>query len=78
MPIQGRLPFLLRLLRLAAALSLIIALAAVATILNGDPVPGSQALVVVAIGLGSSALLGMALTALHYTRRKKEWNDRQS
>ena len=78
MPDQGRLPSLLRVLRLMAALSLIIALAAVATIVNGDPASKSQALVVIAIGLGSCALLGMALVAVTTIRRKKGWNDPRS
>ena len=78
MPVQGRLPSLFRLLRLMAALSLLIALAAVATIVNGDSAARSQVLVVLAIGLGSCALLGMALVAVATIRRKKGWNDTRS
>jgi hypothetical protein len=71
MPIQGRIPFLLRVLRILAALSLITAVAAVATIVNGNSAAKGETLVVVAIGLGSCALLGMALAALPYFRRRK-------
>ena len=78
MPAQGRHHAMLRLLRLMAALSLIIALAAVATIVNGDTTAKSQALVAVAIGMGSCALLGMALVAAAHFRRRKGWNDRRS
>ena len=78
MPAQGRLPSLFRLLRLMAGLSLLIALAAVATIVNGDSAAKSQVLVVVAISLSSCALLGMALAAVATIRRKKDWNDSRS
>ena len=61
-----------------AALSLIIALAAVATIVNGGSAANSQALVILAIGLGFCALLGMALSAVATIRRKKGCNDPRS
>jgi len=61
-----------------AALSLIIALAAVATIVNGDSAAKSQALVILAIGLGFCALLGMALSVVATIRRKKGCNDPRS
>ena len=73
---QGRLPAVVRILRLAAALSLILAVAGVATIVNGDSLVKSQALVAVAIALGSLALLGMALLA--YAFRQKDKNDPRS
>ena len=73
MATQGRLPAMARLLRLAAALSLIVAIAGVATIVNGDSPAKSQALVAMAIALGSIALLGMALLA--YAFRQKDKND---
>lgn len=69
---------LIRVLRLAAVLSLIIALAAVATIVNGDSVAKSRALVVVAIAIGAGALLGMALLALPIALQKKDKNDPRS
>lgn len=75
MPAQGRLPPLLRAMRLTAALSIIVALAAIATIVNGDPAVKSQALIVAAILFGSVALLGMAIAVLPYIRRKKDKND---
>ena len=75
MPGQGRLPIPMRVLRVAAAMSLIVALAAVATIVNGDSPARSRALIAAAIMLGALALLGMALLALAYARRKKVQND---
>ena len=78
MPGQVRLPATIRVLRLAAAMSLIIALAAIATIVNGDSPAKSRVLVAAAIGLGSLALLGMAVIALPHVRRKKEQNDPRS
>jgi hypothetical protein len=75
MPGQVRLPATIRVLRLAAAMSLVIALAAIATIVNGDSPAKSRVLVAAAIGLGSLALMGMALIALPHVRRKKEQND---
>jgi hypothetical protein len=78
MAAHGRTPSLLRVLRLMAALSLIVALAAVATIVNGDSAARSELLIAAAIILGSCALLGMALAALPFIRRKKEQNDARS
>jgi hypothetical protein len=75
MPARDRLHAILRLLRLTAALSLIAAVAAVIKIANGDSAASSQALLTASIVLGSVALLGMALLALSYVRRKKEQND---
>ena len=78
MPAISRLPTLVRVLRLAAALSLIVALAAIATIVDGDSPAKSRALVAAAITLGSLALLGLALAALPHVRRKKDLNDPRS
>jgi len=75
MPVQGRLPTPMRILRLVAAMSLIVAVAAVATIVNGDPPARSRTLVAAAITLGFLALLGMALLIFAYARRKKVKND---
>lgn len=68
----------IRALRLVAAFAIVVALAAVTTIIKGGPVARSQALVAAAIVLGASALVGMALAALPYVRRKKEQNDTRS
>ena len=78
MPVSGRFPTLLRVLRVMAVMSLVIALAAVATIVNGDSLAKSRGLVAAAIVLGSCALLGMALMARPFVRRKKEQNDPRS
>jgi hypothetical protein len=78
MPVSGRLSQLTRLLRLMAAVSLIIALAGVFTILNGESAARSQALIAAAIVLGSLALLGSALLALPFAHRKKDKNDPRS
>ena len=78
MPAEGRLLAPMRILRLAAALSLIVALAAIATIVNGDAPAKSRALVAVAVLLGAVALLGMAGLALPYVRRKKDPDDPRS
>ena len=61
-----------RILRLAAALSVIIALMAVVTILKGDLAGKSQALIVAAIVLGACSLIGMAALTLPYAYRRKD------
>ena len=65
----------IRMLRLMAAFAIVVALAAVVTIMKGDPADRSKALVAAAIVLGASALLGMTLVALPYAHRKKDQND---
>ena len=75
MPVSGRLPALVRAFRAMGLLSLITALVAVATILTGDSATNGPALIAVAIMLGSSALLGLAVLALPYAYRKKDKND---
>ena len=65
-----------RILRLVAALGVILALVAVATIVKGDAAERSQALVAFAMILGATALLGMAIVAWPY--RRKEKNDPRS
>jgi hypothetical protein len=76
MPAQGRLAAVARLLRLLAAASLIVALAAIATIVNGDGAAKSRALILLSIMLGSLVLLGTALLAHAYIR--KDPNDPRS
>ena len=78
MPASGRLSALVRALRLMAALSLVVALAADAAIVNGGTQAKCQALVAAAIILGCFALLGLALLALSYIPRKKDQNDPRS
>ena len=64
-----------RLVRLAAAMSVVIALVAVVTILKGDLEGRSTALIAVAITLGVCALAGMAVLAWPYIHRRKDKND---
>ena len=59
-------------LRLMAALSVIVALVAVATVVRGDVAGKGQALIVAAMALGACALLGMAALALPYAYRRKD------
>lgn len=66
---HARLYARIRLLRLAAALSLIVALAGL--------IARSRELVIAAIMLGGLALAGTAVAALPYLRRKKDSNDRR-
>ena len=75
MPVPVRLAPYIRALRLMGALALLVGLAAVVTIVKGDPAARSLALIAVAIALGMTALLGMALVALPLILRKKETND---
>jgi hypothetical protein len=75
MPLSTRHHALVRALRIMAVLSPIVALAAVATIMNGDSTAKSHALIAVSIMLGSSALLGLAVLALPHAYRKKDKHD---
>jgi len=78
MPAPDRLPSAergIRILRLTAALSVIIAVVAVVTIVKGDLAGKSQALIVAAIALGACALVGMAVLTLPYAYRRKDQND---
>ena len=77
MPQLDRLPSAergVRILRLAAALSVIIALVAVVTIVKGDHAGKTNALILVAIVLAACALVGMAALALRhaYSRKRPE------
>ena len=75
MTAPGRLAFVgrsVRILRLAAAVAVILALAAVVLIVKGDPAGRSQVLITAAVFLGGAALLGLALVAWPF---KKEKND---
>jgi membrane protein YdbS with pleckstrin-like domain len=75
MPARDRLPSAergVRLLRLTAALSVIVALVAVVTILKDDFAGKSQSLIVAAIALGAFALVGMAVLTLPYAYRRKD------
>jgi len=75
MPANDRLPSAergFRILRLAAALSVIIALVAVVTVVKGDFAGKSQALIIAAIALGACALIGMAVLTLPYAFRRKD------
>ena len=65
----------IRILRFIAALAIIVALAALVTIVQGEPAGRSHALVAAAIFLGAGALLGMTLVALPHAYRKKDKND---
>jgi hypothetical protein len=78
MPQLDRLPSAergFRILRLTAALSVIIALVAVVTIVKGDDAGKSNTLIMVAIVLGACALVGMALLALPHAYSRKDQND---
>ena len=78
MPQPDRLPFAergTRILRLVAALSVIIALVAVVTILKGDQPGKGNTLIIIAIALGACALVGMAVLALPHAYPRKEKND---
>ena len=61
-----------RLLRLTAALSIIIAVVAVVAVVRGDLSCKSQALIVAAVVLGTCALVGMAVLTLPYAYRRKD------
>ena len=76
MPIHGRLPSLIRLLRLSAALSVMTAIAAVVTAVSGDLGDDVRMLVLVAAVLGVIVLLGMGLLLFAY--RQKDKNDSRS
>ena len=60
-----------RVLRLVAALGVISALAAIVTIVKGDPAGRSQTLVTAAIILGATALLGMGIAAWPFIKKVK-------
>ena len=62
-------------MRLAAALSVLIALVALAAVARGDVAGRSHALIVVAVLLGGCALIGMAMMMLPYFHRQKDPND---
>ena len=75
MPANDRLPSAergFRILRLAAALSVIVAMVAVVTVVKGDLAGKSQALIAAAVVLGASALVGMAVLTLTYAYRRKD------
>ena len=75
MPAPDRLPSAergIRILRLAAALSVIVAVIAVVAILKGDDAGKSNTLIIVAIALGACALVGMAILALPHAYRRKD------
>ena len=55
-----------------AALSVIIALVAVVTILKGDQPGKGNTLIIIAIALGACALVGMAVLALPHAYRRKD------
>ena len=78
MPVPARLPAQVRALRLIGAIGLMVALAALAAVLNGQPAATSRTLIAAAIALGSTALLGMAAVALRHVSQKKEKNDHRS
>ena len=65
----------IRILRLAAALSVIIALVAVIMIVKGGFPGKSQGLIIAAVALGACALIGMAVLTLPYIYRRKDQND---
>lgn len=75
MPVPVRLAAYIRVLRLMGALALLVGLVAVAAIVKGGPADRSLSLIALAIVLGMTALLGMALIALPLIPRKKETND---
>ena len=78
MPAPSRLPSAksgIRMLRLAAAMSVVVALVAVVAIMKGDPAGKSHSLIVAAIALGAFALFGMAIVTLPYIHRQKDKND---
>ena len=74
----ARLPAQVRALRLIGALGLLLAIAALAAILQGQPAATGRTLIAAAIAFGSTALLGMAAVALRHVSRKKEKNDDRS
>ena len=82
-PTRGR---LLRAMRLAALLAVIIALTAIVLALRGEDETKAEWLIATALGLGLAIMVGMALIALPYLRRptearpiyKKEKNDARS
>ena len=78
MPARDRLPSterIVRLLRLAAVLSVIIAGIALVTSARGDLAGKSHALIIVAVVLGAGALVGMAMLTLFYVHGQKDKND---
>lgn len=78
MPRPDRLPSAdrgVRILRLVAAMSVIVALVAVVAILKGDQAGKGNMLIIVAIALGACALVGMAVLALPHAYPRKEKND---
>ncbi len=64
-----------RLLRLAAALSVITAVIALVAIAKGDLAGKSHALIVAAVALGAIALIGMAMLTLRHVHGQKDKND---
>lgn len=64
-----------RILRLIAAVSVAVALVAVASIAKGGMTTGGQRLIIVAIALGACALVGMSMIILPYALRQKDKND---
>jgi hypothetical protein len=65
----------MRMLRLAAALSVLVALVALVTIAKGDLAGKGHSLIVVAAALGACALIGMAIVTLPFILRRKDRND---
>ncbi len=61
-----------RILRLAAAMSVLLALIALVAIVKGDLAGKGHALIVAAIALGACALVGMAILTLPYALRRKD------
>ena len=75
MPAPDHRPAAERHIRMIAALSVAVALVAVAAISKGGLAEAGQRLIIVAVALGASALVGMSLIALPYAIRRKDRND---
>ena len=68
----------IRVLRLMAAGSVVIALVALISIAKGGLGPDGQKLIIVAVALGACALVGMATVAFPFAYRQKDKNDPRS
>ncbi len=68
----------MRLFKLAAALSVLVALIAVIAVARGGPAWKSHLLILAAVALGGCALIGTAAMTLPYIYKQKDKHDPRS